>query len=177
MVDGPLQRAFGVLDADPGERVGAVEDELELRLLVAQVADRLEDQADVLEAGEVRRHHDEQDLGVLDDPEVDVVEALVDVDQDVVVEPAEDVEDLRHVRRRDQLGGLGRRRREQQVHARVVLDEDLLDEVDFAAPQRDLITDLIKIAHRLRAFAVETPNSQAHFLQAPKNLFDLLRDH
>ena len=85
---------------------------------VAQVADRLEHEPDVLQARQVGGHDHEHRVGDLEDAEVDVVEPLVDVDQDVVVEAAELVDDRRHVLRRDELGGLRRRRREQQVDAR-----------------------------------------------------------
>jgi photosystem II stability/assembly factor-like uncharacterized protein len=61
--------------------------------------------------------------------EVDLVEALVDVEDHVVVQRAEVVEDLGQVLLGDQLGRLGRRRREEQVDPRVVMDQDLLDEV------------------------------------------------
>ena len=67
--------------------------------LVAQVADRLEHEAHVLEARQVRGHDHEDRFGLVEDAEVDVVEALVDVDEDVVVQPAQGVEDLGHVLR------------------------------------------------------------------------------
>ena len=95
--------------------------------LVAEMADRLEHEPDVLQARQVGGHHDEHRVGRLEDAEVDVVEPLVDVDHDVVVQPAEPLEDDRHVLLGHELGGLRRRRREQQVDARVVLDHDLAD--------------------------------------------------
>ena len=51
----------------------------------------------------------------------------------------------------------------------------LLDEVLFGAAERDLVADLVEIAHGLRAFAVEAADGQADLLQAAKDLFDLLR--
>src|SRR5262245_5151366 len=53
---------------------------------------------------------------------------------------------------------------------------DLLDQVELAAAERDLVADLVKVAHRLRAFAIEPADGKAHLLQAAKDLFDLLRD-
>jgi hypothetical protein len=39
-----------------------------------------------------------------------------------------------------------------------------------------LIRDLIEIAHRLRAFAVQAAHRKADFLQAAKHFVDLPRD-
>ena len=38
------------------------------------------------------------------------------------------------------------------------------------AAERDLVADLVEIAHRLRAFAIQAANRQADFLQAAKDL-------
>ena len=47
----------------------------------------------------------------------------------------------------------------------------------FLAPaERDLVADLVEIAHRLRAFAVQAADGQADLLQAAEDLFDLPRD-
>ena len=43
----------------------------------------------------------------------------------------------------------------------------------FIAPERDLIADLIKVSHRLRAFTIQTANSQADLLQTAKHFFNL----
>ena len=43
--------------------------------------------------------------------------------------------------------------------------------------QRDLVADLVEIAHRLRAFAVQPANGQADLLQTAEDLFDLPGDH
>jgi hypothetical protein len=63
VLDGPLQRALGVLDVDAGESIGTVEHEVHLLLLVAEEADCLEHESNVLEAGQVGRHHDEDRVG------------------------------------------------------------------------------------------------------------------
>ena len=67
---GRLQGALGRLRVDPRERVRAVQDELDPLALVADVAERLEDQADVLEAREVGRQHDVQVVGGVEHAEV-----------------------------------------------------------------------------------------------------------
>ena len=53
---------------------------------------------------------------------------------------------------------------------------DLLDQVGLAPAERDLVADLVEVAHRLRAFAVQPADGQADLLQAAEDLFDLLRD-
>src|SRR5262249_33080397 len=54
---------------------------------------------------------------------------------------------------------------------------DLLYQVRLAAPQRDLIRDLVEVPHRLGAFAVQSADGQADFLQRTEELVDLPRDH
>ena len=54
---------------------------------------------------------------------------------------------------------------------------DLLDQVGLALAQRDLVADLVEIAHGLRALAVQAADGQADFLQAAEDLVDLPRDH
>ena len=51
-----------------------------------------------------------------------------------------------------------------------------LDQFLFAAAQGDLVADLVEIAHRLRAFAVQAADRQADLLQAAEDLLDLPRD-
>ena len=87
-------------------------------LLDAEVADRLEHEPDVLQARQVGGHDDEERVGRVEDLEVDLVEPLVDVDDHVVVQRAEVVEDERDVLLGDELGRLGRRRRQEEVDAR-----------------------------------------------------------
>src|SRR5207244_2524023 len=70
VVDRPLERALRVLDVDARERVRTVEDEVHLGLLVPEVSDRLQHEADVLEAGEVRRHDHENRVGCVQDAQV-----------------------------------------------------------------------------------------------------------
>ena len=53
---------------------------------------------------------------------------------------------------------------------------DLLDQVLLAAAERDLVADLVEIAHRLRAFAVQAADGQADLLQAAEDLVDLPGD-
>ena len=53
---------------------------------------------------------------------------------------------------------------------------DLLDQVLFAAAEGDLVADLVEIAHRLRAFAVQAADRQADLLQAAEDLLDLPGD-
>ena len=48
---------------------------------------------------------------------------------------------------------------------------------DSVRPKRDLVADLIEIAHRLRAFAVQAAHRQADLLQAAKHLVDLPGNH
>ncbi len=90
----------------------------------------------------------------LEDAEVDVVEPLVDVDQGVVVQLRQLLGDERQVLRADQLGGLGRRRREQQVDPRIVLDHDLLDEIDVDRRRRDDVHDALAIEPEVEEDAV-----------------------
>ena len=47
---------------------------------------------------------------------------------------------------------------------------DLGEQFLFGSAQRDLIADLIEIAHRRRAFAVKSANGEADFLKAPQAL-------
>ena len=54
---------------------------------------------------------------------------------------------------------------------------DLLDQLRFAPAERDLVADLVEVAHRLRAFAVQAADGQADLLQAAEDLVDLPRDH
>ena len=81
----------------------------------------------------------------LEDAKVDVVEPLVDVDQHVVVHRPQQLGDVRQVLRVDELGGLGRRRREQQVDAGVVLDHDRLDQVGVDRGCRHDVDDALAI--------------------------------
>ena len=53
---------------------------------------------------------------------------------------------------------------------------DLRDQLLFAAAERDLVADLVEVAHGLRAFAVEPADGQADLVQAAEHLFDLPRD-
>ena len=46
----------------------------------------------------------------------------------------------------------------------------------FGAAERDLVADLVEIAHRLRAFAVQAAHRQADLLQAAEDLVDLPGD-
>ena len=105
----------------------------------------LEDQPDVLEAGQVGGHHHEDGLGHLEDAEVDVVEPLVDVDQRVVVHRRELLGDERQVLGANEVGGLRRRRREQEVDPRIVLDHDLLDEVVVDRRRGDDVDDALAV--------------------------------
>lgn len=63
-----------------------------------------------------------------------------------------------------------------------VIDEDghnvahLLREVFFTLAKRYLVADLVKIALRLRAFAIKTADGEIDFLQAAEDLVDLPRD-
>ncbi len=54
---------------------------------------------------------------------------------------------------------------------------DLLHQLGFRLAQRDLIADLVKVPHRLGAFAVQTPHGQADLVQAAEDLFDLAREN
>ncbi len=54
----------------------------------------------------------------------------------------------------DQLGGLGRRRREQQVDARIVLDHDLADEVDVDRRRGHDVDDALAIEPEIEEDAV-----------------------
>ena len=63
-----------------------------------------------------------------------------------------------------------------------VVDDDrhdvanLPEQFRFGPPKRHLIADLVEIAHRLRAFAIEPADREADLLQAAKDLVDLPRD-
>ena len=69
------------------------------------------------------------------------------------------------------------------AHVALELDDlgdvipDRTQDVLFGLAQRDLIRDLVEVAHCLAPFAVESTNGQADFLQAAKHLVDLPRDH
>src|SRR5690606_24230314 len=54
---------------------------------------------------------------------------------------------------------------------------DLPQEFLFAAAERDLVADLVEVAHGLGTFAVKAPHRQADFLKTAEDLFDLTRDH
>ena len=52
----------------------------------------------------------------------------------------------------------------------------LADQLRLGAAQGDLVADLVEVAHRLRAFAVEAADRQADLLQAAEDLVDLPGD-
>src|ERR1019366_1773999 len=141
----PLERALGVLHADPGERIRAVQDEVNLARLHPEVADRLEHEPDVLQARQVSRHHHEELVRVVQDLEVNLVETLVDVDDDVVVERAEVVEDLEHVFFGHQLRGLRGRRCKEQVDPGVVVNQDPLDQIEIDRRGGDDVDDALAV--------------------------------
>ena len=52
----------------------------------------------------------------------------------------------------------------------------LADQLGLGPPERDLVADLIEVAHRLRAFAVQAADRQTDLLQAAEDLVDLPGD-
>ena len=72
----------------------------------------------------------------------------------VVVHRGELLGDDRQVLGVDELGGLGRRRREQQVDARIVLDHDLADEVAVDRRRRHDVDDALAIEAEVEEDAV-----------------------
>ena len=52
-----------------------------------------------------------------------------------------------------------------------------LGELFLALAERDLVADLVEIAQRLRAFAVQAADGEVDLLQAAEDFVDLPRDH
>ncbi len=52
----------------------------------------------------------------------------------------------------------------------------VVDQFQFTASQRDLVADLVKVPHKLRAFAIQATHGDIDFLQAAKDFFDLASD-
>ena len=67
VVDLPADRVLDVRDADAERRVGAVEDEPDLALLVAELFGDLEEQAHVLDARDLEAEHRQDHVGRVED--------------------------------------------------------------------------------------------------------------
>ena len=151
-LDGALEHALDGLDVDAGEGVAAVEQQLDLVVRRADLVHRLEHQAHVLEARQVGGHDHEQPVGGADDVEAVVVEALVQVDHHVVVQRAQRLDDACHVVPvlADQLGLLGARRRQQQVDAGAVVDDQVAQQLGVDARRRHRVDDGVALGPRSR---------------------------
>src|ERR1035437_1316115 len=154
VVDASLQSALGVLHVDSRERVRTVEDQPDLVLRVAEVADGLEDETDVLQARQIGRHHDEDEVGDVHDTEVDFVESLVYVEHDVIELVGELRDYFGQVFAGHELGRFRRRGGEQQAYPRLVLDQDLADEFDVERPGRREFDDALAVQAQVQEHAV-----------------------
>ena len=100
LVDLAADRVLDVRDADAERRIGAVEDEADLALLVAELFGDLQEEAHVLDARDFETEHRQDHIGGVEDGQRRVVEVGGAVDDDEVVVGAEAFEDLLDARRR-----------------------------------------------------------------------------
>ena len=146
MRDLAAEARLDVARLDAARRVVTVRHELHLVLAVAELLDDLHEHADVLQAGDLESHEREDDVGRVEHRDDLLAVRRPRVHDDVGVALPEDLKHVLDVRAGDELGRLGRRRREEHLDAGRVLHEDRFDDVGVGLLERaDEIGDRLRL--------------------------------
>src|SRR5437667_4068211 len=123
-----------------------VRDQLHLVAAVPELLGDLHEHAYVLEARDLERHEREDHIGHIEHRDHLLLERGPCVDHDVGVALAQELEDVLHVRAGDELSRLRRRRREENLAAGRVRDEDRLEDIGVGVVERpDEIGDGLRL--------------------------------
>src|SRR4051794_38752333 len=142
VIDPATDGMFHVGDADAKRGIRAIEHEPHLVGPVAQLLRHLEEEADVLDGRDLEGQHRQDGVRHVEDRQRRVVERRHAVDDHEIVRQAERLEHALRDDGCDQLGRLGRRRREQHADAGGMLDEESVERLRLAHLElRDQVGD------------------------------------